>query len=129
MTGPSGQDRRREPRYEVRIEVDWRSDDNFLFATIIDISTMGMFIATAAPAAVGSHLVLRFSPEVKSGDGSARTAEELPIEVRGEVVWATGSGADKGNPGMGVRFDDVEPATRSRILELVRAVAYLGVGR
>jgi type IV pilus assembly protein PilZ len=129
VTGPSGQDRRREPRYEVRIEVDWRSDENFLFATITDISTMGMFVATPAPPAVGSHIVLRFSPDTKSGDGSARTAEEIPIEVRGEVVWATATGADKGNPGMGVRFIDVEPATRSRILDLVRAVAYLGGGR
>lgn len=129
MTGPSGNDRRREPRYDVRIEVDWSSDENFLFATITDISTMGMFVATPSPAAVGSHIVLRFSPSPGDSDGSASDPDDLPIEVRGEVVWATQTTQTKGKPGMGVRFVDVQPATRSRILELVRAVAYLGGGR
>jgi type IV pilus assembly protein PilZ len=129
MSGLAGQERRREPRHDVRIEVDWRSQDNFLFATITDISSMGIFVATPAPASVGSRLVLRFSPPTGDGDGSERSAEELPIEVRGEVVWTTSSGGDKGHPGMGICFVDVEPAARSRILDLVRAVAYLDGGR
>ncbi len=119
---PEG-NRRSEARLPVHLEVDCSSSgtgDTFLYAFITDISSMGIFIRTEAPLAVGTMLELGFTPPA--------TAKSDPpprrLELTGEVMWNT-HGADNGAPGMGVRFHHTSPKTRQRLLEIVRAIAYL----
>jgi type IV pilus assembly protein PilZ len=124
--GPSGNERRREARYDVRLEVDYQAEDTFVFAHITDISSMGIFIATDKPRPIGSRIALRFTPGKLQGSGDPRPpANAPPIEVLGDVVWTTEKDGKGGHAGMGIKFADLEAASRSRILDLVRAVAYL----
>lgn len=108
-------DRRRHPRFSTRLEVDWRSENTFLFAYITDISALGIFVQTDRPAARGSRITLRF-----------RTPDET-FELEGEVAWST-TGDDDDDElrhGMGVQLVGLDDAHRDRIMALVQAVAYL----
>ena len=110
-----GRERRIHDRVAVCLEVDYRSDDTFLFAYITDMSAMGIFIQTNSPKPPGTLLNLRF-----------RTQEGARLDVDGRVIWVNQPhGADSINPGMGVQFVDLTPAQRDQILALVRTFAYL----
>jgi len=113
--GRSGSERREHERVAVCIEVDYRSDETFLFAYITDMSAMGIFIQTTNPLPPGSLLDLRF-----------RTQEGERLDVDGRVIWVNQPhGKESINPGMGVQFVSLTPPQRDRILELVRTFAYL----
>ncbi len=111
-------DRRAAPRVLVDFEVDYASEDNYLFAYITDISETGIFVRTTTPEEPGTHLNLRF----RLDDASPQ------IEVEGKVIWVNpyrpGS-ADNLHPGMGIRFVELEDDLRDLLLELVRRFAYL----
>ena len=110
-----GSERREHRRVMVSMEVDYRCDDNFLFAYITDLSAMGIFIQTENPHPPGTMLNLRFRP---SGHPQ--------IDVEGRVIWINPPRKhDSINPGMGVQFVDLTPALREQIQELVRTFAYL----
>lgn len=111
-------DRRREPRFPARIEVDYAADATFLFAYITDISSLGIFIQTEQPQATGTRLELKFAPPEGAVEG------EGPFDLVGEVVWiASADGPHE--PGMGVRFIDLDEKTQNRLLDLIKAIAYL----
>src|SRR6187402_3581293 len=75
-------DRRRAPRVFVDLEVDYASEENYLFAYITDISETGIFVRTTTPEQPGTLLNLRFRPD-----------DEGPqIEVEGEVIWSIRTG-------------------------------------
>jgi len=125
-------DRRRAPRVLVDLEVDYASEENYLFAYITDISATGIFIRTLAPEPAGTHLNLRFSPPLDDDAivalvGTGRT-EDRPFELEGEVIWVNpyrpGQAAST-HPGMGVRFVGLDDRDRARLLELIRRFAYL----
>ncbi len=111
-------ERRQAPRVLVDLEVDYASEDNFLFAYITDISETGIFVRTTAPEQPGTHLNLRFRPD-DSGP---------QIEIEGEVIWVNPfrpGAPDNLHPGMGIRFVALDNELRDRLLELVRRFAYL----
>jgi type IV pilus assembly protein PilZ len=112
----SGSDRRQHERYETSISVDYSSGDTFLFSYIQNISEMGIFIRSDDPFPIGTILQLRFAP-----DG------QEPMDLTGEVTWVNPYRpfGDNLNPGMGVRFRELAPEARERIVALVRTVAYL----
>ena len=108
------------PRVLVDLEVDYASEENYLFAYITDISATGIFVRTTTPEAPGTHLNLRFSSE------SLEQPEE--IEVEGEVIWVNPyrpGTPDNLHPGMGIRFVSLDNELRDRLLELIRRFAYL----
>src|SRR3954465_13545881 len=70
-------ERRRAPRILVDLEVDYASEENYLFAYITENNATGIFGRTTSPEGPGTRLNLRFKPD----DASA------PIEVEGEVIW------------------------------------------
>lgn len=109
-------DRRSYERFEAQIQIDYRSDENFLFSYIQNISEMGIFIRSDSPLPVGTRLDLRFGL-----DGDSR------LELQGEVVWINPyrPHGENLNPGMGVRFSNLTPDLRERVVELVRTIAYL----
>ena len=109
--------RRAHMRVPVNIEVDYKSDDNFLFAYITDLSAMGIFVKTTKPHAPGARLTLRFKP---------LGAPEFLVE--GQVVWINSyrpGDPDSINPGMGIQFVDIDKDTQRRLTRLVKTFAYL----
>ena len=118
----SDSERRRAPRVLVDLEVDYASEENYLFAYITDISETGIFVRTTTPETPGTHLNLRFAPLDDDADAGDR------IEVEGEVIWINPyrpGVPDNLHPGMGVRFVELEDDIKDRLLELVRRFAYL----
>jgi type IV pilus assembly protein PilZ len=112
----SGAERRRHERYPTAIDVDCESGDTFLFASITNISEMGIFVRSATPLPVGTKLTLRFA----GSDGKR-------LELQGTVAWVNPlrPDGDNPNPGMGVRFGELTATTRERLVDLVRTIAYL----
>jgi len=110
-------DRRVAPRVLVDLEVDYASEDNYLFAYITDISETGIFVRTTTPEAPGTNLNLRF-----------RIDDGPQIQVEGMVIWVNPfrpNNADNLHPGMGIRFVELDDELKDRLLELVRRFAYL----
>jgi uncharacterized protein (TIGR02266 family) len=113
----SDAERRRAPRVLVDLEVDYASEENYLFAYITDISATGIFVRTTTPEAPGTHLNLRFSSEHPGH-----------LEVEGEVIWVNPyrpGTPDNLHPGMGIRFVSIDNELRDRLFELIRRFAYL----
>jgi len=119
MAENEADERRTHERFPTRIAVDVHSDrpsgDHFLFAYIENISEMGIFVRTDDPLPPGTEVTLRF------------TADASRIELDGCVMWVNPvrDDGDNPNPGMGVRFESLSADDRERIVEAVRAVAYL----
>ncbi len=109
-------ERRSHERYDTSLQVDYASGDTFLFASITNISEMGIFIRSEAPASRGTALTLRFA----APDGTT-------LEIPGVVAWVNPVrlGGENPNPGMGIRFLELAPETREQVVALVRTVAYL----
>jgi type IV pilus assembly protein PilZ len=114
---PDGRDRRSYERFEVTWSVDCKTDETFLYASIRNISEMGIFIRTTDPLPVGTQLTLRFAPPDSSE----------PFVLRGAVQWVNlwRATSDNPNPGMGIYFTDLNAADRERIVDTIRTIAYL----
>ena len=118
---PAGADdsaeRRVFDRYEVQWTVDCVASDTFLYASITNISEMGIFVRTDKPLPVGTRLVLRFAPP----------STEETFVLHGIVQWINPLRplGENLNPGMGIRFQSLEPPDRERIVEAVRTIAYV----
>jgi type IV pilus assembly protein PilZ len=117
-SSPDGRHERRSyERFEVTWSVDCVTDETFLYASIGNISEMGIFVRTIEPLPVGTQLTLRFAPPDSSE----------PFVLRGTVQWinALRPLSDNPNPGMGVCFIDLSLEDRERIVETIRTIAYL----
>jgi type IV pilus assembly protein PilZ len=110
-------DRRRSERVDVTWSVDCETEDTFLYASITNISQLGIFVATREPLEVGTGLTLRFLPNNASD----------PFVLKGQVQWVNPVKmlSESPNPGMGVRFVSLLPEERERLVELIRTIAYV----
>jgi type IV pilus assembly protein PilZ len=108
--------RRSYDRYDVTWAVDCVASDTFLYASIANISEMGIFVRTTEPLAVGTKLVLAFSPPGHE-----------PFKLEGTVAWVNRvrENGDNPNPGMGVRFTSLGPDERERLVDVIRTIAYV----
>jgi type IV pilus assembly protein PilZ len=113
---PSRDERRSFDRFDVEWSVDCVADDTFLYASIANISAMGIFVKTIEPLPIGSRLVLSFSPPGYE-----------PFKLEGQVAWVNRlrPDGDNPNPGMGVRFMNLRPDERERLVEVIRTIAYV----
>ena len=109
-------DRRNFDRFEVEWSVDCVATDTFLYASITNISEMGIFVCTTDPLRIGTKMRLTFAPP----GGEA-------FELDGCVAWVNRVKPDGENinPGMGIRFVDLQPDERERLVEVIRTIAYL----
>ena len=96
------QDRRKNARIRLAVEVGITSGSNFYAARTRDISTGGLFIETPVALPVGAPVEVELS---LTGNRHA---------LRAEVAWVLGA-ADGSTEGVGVRFLDVVPRTRAAI--------------
>ena len=110
-------ERRSSERIEVTWSVDCETDATFLYASIANISELGIFVRTLYPLAVGTMLTLRFAPP------------KMPeaFILRGIVQWVNPvrSLADNPNPGMGIAFSDLSAEDRERIVDVIHTIAYV----
>lgn len=99
---PSTMPRRREhSRFSVDLDVTVTSEHNFYAGFVENMSVGGIFIATHQLKPVGERL--EFSVNLPGTDA--------PIRGSGEVRWVrVYSEASNVPPGMGIKFDPLEPA-------------------
>ena len=114
---PPSDEKRSAERVEVEWAVDCETEDTFLYASITNISEMGIFVRTDAPLAVGTHLTLRFSPR----------GDEPPFTMAGSVQWVNKVHAfgENLNPGMGMKFLRLSLEQRERLVATIHTIAYL----
>ncbi|AKV01719.1 hypothetical protein AKJ09_08382 [Labilithrix luteola] len=113
----SGVERRNFDRYEVEWAVDCVAQgDTFLYASITNISEMGIFVRTTEPLKIGTKLRLSFAPPGAEG-----------FKLEGAVAWVNllRANGDNPNPGMGIRFVNLQLEQRERLVEVIRTIAYL----
>jgi type IV pilus assembly protein PilZ len=108
-------DRRLSDRIHVTWAVDCETEDTFLYASITNISAMGIFVQTMDPLAVGTEVTLRFTPP-SSPEG---------FILRGLVQWINRPVGGSPNPGMGIRFAELTLDDRERIVDAIHTIAYL----
>jgi type IV pilus assembly protein PilZ len=106
--------RRRNVRHPVSWVVDVRNGENFLYASIANVSELGLFVSTMTPMPEGTEIDLRFQPPGHEA-----------FEVRGIVRWVNTVSSGLPNPGIGVSLAGVDAATKERIKGLIQAVAYV----
>ena len=112
----SDDERRVFDRYDVEWAVDCVASDTFLFASITNISEMGIFVRTTEPLQAGTRLRLNFAPP-----GMAA------FQMEGTVAWINPlrSDGDNPNPGMGIKFINLTMDQRERLVEVIHSIAYL----
>jgi uncharacterized protein (TIGR02266 family) len=111
---PGDLDRRRLPRHPVRLDVDFRAGDTYLYSRTSNLSELGVFVVSPRPEPPGTRVHLRIG---SPGDGA-------PLELEGEVRWID-PGAPGREPGMGIRFLAPTAEVRARVKALIRTIAYL----
>src|SRR5579864_8624802 len=113
---PLHDNRRSHDRFDVEWAVDCIAEDTFLYASIANISAMGIFVKTTNPRAIGERLMLSFEPPGYE-----------PFKLEGQVTWVNllRPDGDNPNPGMGVRFVNLRPQDRERLVEVIRTIAYV----
>jgi type IV pilus assembly protein PilZ len=109
-------ERRSAERVGVTWAVDCETHDTFLYASITNVSALGIFVETYDPLPVGTTLTLRFAPPCAE-----------PFTLFGVVQWVNPFrlGGDNPNPGMGIRFVELEAAERERLIEVIKTIVYL----
>lgn len=107
-------ERRTAERHPVRLDVNYKHGETYLFSRSSNLSELGIFLVTQNALPNGSRIELQFSPP---GGGES-------IYVVGEVVWVVRGGSGK-EGGMGVRFINPTTEARQRLKALIRTVAYL----
>jgi len=109
--------RRSVDRIPVAWAVDCQTEDTFLYASIRDISELGIFVATREPLAIGTRVTLRFSPP----------STDEPFALAGVVQWINPLRllAENRNPGMGIQFVDLTLDDRERLVDAIRTIAYV----
>ena len=113
----SASNRRQHDRIDVAWDVDCETEDTFLYASIRNVSELGIFVMTREPLEVGTRLMLRFSsPEAES-----------PFDLEGTVQWVNPVRvlSENRNPGMGILFVNITPEDRERLVSAVRTIAYV----
>lgn len=98
---------RKHPRITSRLRCWCEGDNITVLARIGDLSEGGLFLRTSTPLEAGSRTLLCFG-----------TGERGEIRARAVVVWARGEG-ERWPPGMGLRFEGLDTATREEIRRLI----------
>jgi type IV pilus assembly protein PilZ len=110
-------ERRVFDRYDVEWSVDCVATDTFLYASITNISEMGIFVRTTEPLKLNTKLRLTFAPP----------GGQQSFQLEGCVAWVNcvRENGDNPNPGMGIRFVNLQLDERERLVEVIRTIAYL----
>lgn len=97
---PAGREKRRHPRKECLINVDFRLQGPRFSSYILDINPNGAFIETGQRFSVGQKLKLSF----------ASPGTRKPLNIAGRVIWTAPRG-------IGIKFSHLKP----RQLEAIKS--------
>jgi len=102
---------RQHKRYPVDLRVDYTTRDAFVANRVSNLSQGGLFIATETPLPVQSELDLVLTLQ----DDAER------IRARGRVIWNYDirKGTSRLIAGMGIRFVDLSPDDRRRLVDFI----------
>lgn len=118
MSTKSANEQRISNRLPVKLQVDYKSEGNFLFENATNISEQGVFIHTDKPLKPGTFVELQFTlPETKD-----------KLKIRGEVMWVNPYRQEQEknyNPGMGVRFESLNELDKEILLNAIKRIAVL----
>ena len=118
MSSKGSKDQRTSDRVLVKLQVDCSSEGHFLFENATNISEHGVFIHTTEPMKPGTKIELQFTlPETKE-----------KLKVLGEVMWVNPIRKDEEknvNPGMGVKFANLNEINRDILLNAIKRIAVL----
>ncbi len=103
-------ERRREPRAPVNLRIDYQTVDAFFSEFASNINQGGLYIKSTRPLPPGTRLNIQFLLPNNS----------RPIQVSGEVVWVNEKTTKGINPGMGIRFEELDAEAKAHINQLVR---------
>ena len=104
--------RRTAPRASVELGVDYIHADTTGTGRTLNLSQDGMFIVTANPPEVGTHLIIHFA-----------LPESEPLEGTAQVVWIRRPEAEHPYPpGMAVQFLKLPPEARPAIAAFVASL-------
>lgn len=108
--------RRSAERVPVMWSVDCETDATFLYASITNVSELGIFVTTRQPLEIGTRLTLRFAPPGHN-----------PFVLEGLVQWVNPVRmlSENPNPGMGVRFVSITSEDRERLVQVIHTIAYV----
>ena len=93
-------------RVPFSVEVEYRTQGNFLVAYSVNLSTGGMFVETTRPQPVGTQLSMRFSVP---GVGVAH--------IEGVVAWVRHEASATEPIGMGIRFTTTPDASLGALID------------
>ena len=97
-------EKRKQPRIALSLDVTYESGDDFLSSFLSNISSDGVFIETPKPLELNTRLRVCFHiPGISES-----------MVVAGTVVWVRDLESSY-KPGMGIRFDEMEPEDRERL--------------
>lgn len=101
--GKDMQERRREKRIPVEVEVRYSSQEGFAIEWITNISKGGLFIKSEKPLPPGTPLKITFSIPGK----------DVPVEVGGVVRWSVPpSSSPSVIPGMGIQITEIDEKSK-----------------
>jgi uncharacterized protein (TIGR02266 family) len=118
------EDRRRSARYALNLAITMQGENNFYAGLSEDISEGGVFIATFQLLPIGTPVVLSFT----------LPSSDEPITANGTVQWVRGPDATAAvenmfgagrevpgiMPGIGIRFQGLDAATRQTIRDFMQ---------
>jgi type IV pilus assembly protein PilZ len=93
------------------------ANNTFLYASITNVSVLGIFVSTESPLPIGTLVTLRFCPP-----------KQEAFSLSGRVQWVNPLRDEPGNnpnPGMGIRFVDLLDGDTERLEEIVKTIAYV----
>lgn len=103
---PLSENRRRDPRFGVELDVTLESDHNFYAGFIENLSVSGVFVATHTKRKIGE--LVEFSIRLAK--------DEDPITGVGEVRWIRQySETSDTPPGVGLKFQKLADGAQARI--------------
>ena len=90
-------------RAPIELKVEYKKMNTFFSDYTKNISKGGTFIKTKKPLPIGTRFLFKLTVPHRPS----------PFELLGEVVWSNG---DVEEPGMGIRFINLQPDERERLL-------------
>lgn len=107
-------ERREKTRYPVRVDVNYRHGDTYLFSSTSNVSELGIFLVSENLKPKDTILALEFHiPNIRRS-----------IQVSGRVAWVD-DGRSGAEPGMGIQFVDLTDEARRQIKSLIRTMAFI----
>jgi len=104
-------ERRRSPRSDLTVRVDYSTIDELFSEFTRDINEGGLFIETEKPSPAGTSVTLHFN--LPGGEGA--------VVATGTVVRVQ-PGSPGTAPGMGIEFDELDGSARQQINGLIRSL-------